>query len=289
MRGAAVAGLPPELRPAFDQIRFTREAAKSFRETWEGRTCVVYDVVADGGYDENVRHTFSMRSLLAAPLTAQGRYLGYLYVDQADERREWTDADVQLFVSLAGPIATAVENARLHDEARRGAAVEERTRLARELHDSVTQIAVQRLDAGPGGAALWSATPARPRSGWTAPRSCAAGALAEMRALIFELRPDALAEEGLAAALRKHAAARQARDGIAVEIEVAGRAAAAAALRRGGLPHRARGAAQRRQARGRRHTPGCRCFDGPDALRGEVRDDGGGFDLSEREPAWGSD
>jgi signal transduction histidine kinase len=46
------------------------------------------------------------------------------------------------------------------------------------------------------------------------------GALAEMRALIFELRPDAIQEEGLVAALRKHATARQARDGIVVDIEV---------------------------------------------------------------------
>lgn len=45
------------------------------------------------------------------------------------------------------------------------------------------------------------------------------GALAEMRALIFELRPGALSDEGLAAALRKHVAAVSAREGLATEVD----------------------------------------------------------------------
>jgi signal transduction histidine kinase len=49
-------------------------------------------------------------------------------------------------------------------------------------------------------------------------RELTQGALAEMRALIFELRPGALNEEGLTAALRKHGAAIQAREGIVVDV-----------------------------------------------------------------------
>jgi len=50
-------------------------------------------------------------------------------------------------------------------------------------------------------------------------RELSQGALAEMRALIFELRPDALAEEGLVAAVTKHAAALSARTGLPIRVE----------------------------------------------------------------------
>src|SRR5581483_9024383 len=109
---------------------------------------------------------------------------------------------------------TAVENARLYEEAQRLAAVEERTRLARELHDSVTQSLFSASMLAQAAQALWRRDPARAKERLDRAAELCSGALAEMRALIFELRPDALQEEGLVAALRKHAAAREGRDGI---------------------------------------------------------------------------
>ena len=104
------------------------------------------------------------------------------------------------------------------------AALEERQRLARELHDSVTQalfsttlharaaqLAFEQtgLDAdGPLGRSIADV------------RELTQGALAEMRALIFELRPGALAEEGLTQALRKQAAALSAREGIDILVDL---------------------------------------------------------------------
>ena len=107
--------------------------------------------------------------------------------------------------------------------AQESAAMEERARLARELHDSVTQslfstmlharaaqMALQRMDLDRSGALGRSIAQVS---------ELTRGALAEMRVLIFELRPDALAEEGLVAALRKHADALHARVGLIVEVE----------------------------------------------------------------------
>jgi signal transduction histidine kinase len=99
----------------------------------------------------------------------------------------------------------------------------ERQRIARDLHDSVSQslfsttlhvrtaqraLELEQLDAsGPVGEELSEIG------------QLTRGALAEMRALILELRPGALAEEGLVAALTKQAAALSAREGLAIEVD----------------------------------------------------------------------
>jgi signal transduction histidine kinase len=96
--------------------------------------------------------------------------------------------------------------------------VEERTRLARDLHDSVTQSLFSASMLAQTAQRLWKSDPDKAKERLDRASELCSGALAEMRALIFELRPDAIREEGLVSALRKHAAARQARDGIAVEV-----------------------------------------------------------------------
>ena len=103
----------------------------------------------------------------------------------------------------------AIEHARLYEQAQELAAVEERQRLARELHDSVSQ-ALYGIALG-----VHAARTARDRAPSEVAEALdyvlplAEGALAEMRALIFELRPESLATEGLVAALKKQALAHK--------------------------------------------------------------------------------
>lgn len=105
-------------------------------------------------------------------------------------------------------------------EVQRG--VEERQRIARDLHDSVSQsLFSTTLHLRTAGRALAreGMDPAGPvgqeinRAG-----QLTGGALAEMRALVFELRPGALAEDGLVVALRLHAAAVSAREELAIAV-----------------------------------------------------------------------
>jgi len=108
----------------------------------------------------------------------------------------------------------AEQQARL---AAREARAAERARLARDLHDSVSQ-ALFSMSMQARTAQLALARVPHPDGGPLARavgqlRELAAGALAEMRALIFELRPAALAEEGLVAALARQAAAISACEG----------------------------------------------------------------------------
>lgn len=107
--------------------------------------------------------------------------------------------------------------------AAREAGAAERSRLARELHDSVSQaLFSMTMHARTAQLALERST--HPADGPLARavgqfRELTAGALAEMRALIFELRPGALAEEGLVAALGRQAAAISAREQLPVTVE----------------------------------------------------------------------
>ncbi|MGN6250284.1 MAG: histidine kinase [Marmoricola sp.] len=124
--------------------------------------------------------------------------------------------------ALADQAAVAVRNSALYRAAEQTAALEERHRLARELHDSVSQAlfsmtlhartAQRQLETAGLGADHPVAVEVAELHGLTQ------AALAEMRALIFELRPGALEAEGLLAALTKQAAAVAAREQLVVEV-----------------------------------------------------------------------
>ena len=83
--------------------------------------------------------TRDMRSFLGVPIVARGGIIGALYLTDKEDAAAFSDADERLIVLLAAHAAIAIENARLHERSRELSIVEERNRLARELHDSVTQ------------------------------------------------------------------------------------------------------------------------------------------------------
>jgi len=123
--------------------------------------------------------------------------------------------ETTFLAALADQAATVAANARLVAAAREKGTLEERQRLARELHDSVSQslfgiqlraqIARERLDQGSAGIAQPLDDVLR----------MAEASQAEMRALIFELRPESLETEGLVAALNRQIEAVRARHGFA--------------------------------------------------------------------------
>ena len=156
------------------------------------------------------------------PLSWENRVFGLFAVYLPTGVPGPSESELAFYTALANQAAVVVVNARLNSQAQRAATVSERARLARELHDSVSQgLFSMTMHAR---AAQVSMTRAGLDGDGRLGRSVGElaeltqGALAEMRALIFELRPAALAEEGLVGALRKQAAALAAREQLEVAV-----------------------------------------------------------------------
>lgn len=157
-----------------------------------------------------------IRAELAVPIRLGDRVLGVLNVESPDTFSEDDAASLQI---VADQLAVGIENARLYERGQRLAVLEERQRLARDLHDSVTQqIFAMKLIAESLGPA-WRRDPEEAARRCGRLKDLTHTALGEMRALVAELRPDEpvpataatsgiglLRQKGLVAAVRQYAA-----------------------------------------------------------------------------------
>jgi signal transduction histidine kinase len=162
------------------------------------------------------------RTILSVPMKTRQRTVGVLSIYNKLGAGGFTDRDADLATFFANQAAAAIENARLYEQTREYAVVEERNRLARELHDSVTQSLFSVTLLSEAALNLHERDPVKARERLERASELAQGALAEMRALIFQLRPMTLQEEGLLSAVKKHLAALHSRHGRVVELKVTG-------------------------------------------------------------------
>jgi signal transduction histidine kinase len=160
-------------------------------------------------------------SELAVPLVVKERVIGVQTLMRS-RRGYYTTRHAELATMFAQQAAVAIENARLYEELRGKATLEERQRLARELHDSVSQALYGILLNVSTADELFETAPRQAHGLVREAVGLAQGGLAELRALIFELRPESLEREGLVGALEKQVAAVQARHGLQVRMQVAG-------------------------------------------------------------------
>jgi signal transduction histidine kinase len=128
------------------------------------------------------------------PLKVGSQPIGALNIFRmnADGEASFSSEEQALLISIADQVGAVVESARLRDQAELGAVLEERQRLARDLHDAVSQtlfsasVIAQTLDR------LWERDPDLVRQNLVELEKLTRGALAEMRTLLFELRPATL-------------------------------------------------------------------------------------------------
>jgi signal transduction histidine kinase len=224
----------------------------------------------------------NMRSFLGVPITSRSDVIGAFYLTEKKGERKagFTDEDEELIRTLAAHAAIAIENARLHERSRELSTIEERKRLARELHDSVTQTLFSIGLTAEAAAELVDSEPARARDQLGHLQELARAAMREMRSLIFELRPAELETEGLAAALRKHVEVLRRLHEQEIELQVGGDRRLPPAVEKGLLR-----IAQEALGNALRHAGASRVAislvtrDSLVALR--VADDGRGFDPEE--------
>ncbi len=220
-----------------------------------------------------------MTSFLGVPIVAGGEIVGAFYLVNKDGGGEFSQEDEDAIALLAAHAAIAIQHAAAGERSRELSVVEERTRLARELHDSVNQTlwaavataeaATERLGSDPAAAALEVAQV----------RELAGSALEQLRALVFELRPADVAADGLAGALQKHVDVLRQVHGAAI-----GYTPPPEPVLRAGAKRQVLRIAQEALANAVRHsgaeTIDVRLSDHDGVLELEVADDGAGFDAA---------
>jgi signal transduction histidine kinase len=134
----------------------------------------------------------------------------------------FTARHADLVLAFANQVAVAIENARLYARAEESAVAAERNRLARDLHDAVTQILFSSSLIAEVLPCIWERDPEEGRRRLQELRELTWGALAEMRTLLLKLRPSALVEARLADLLRQLAESITGRARVPVHLEVEG-------------------------------------------------------------------
>ena len=198
-------------RLALDMNSVNARAART------GEAVLVNDVARDPGFLAGSQLP-ETRSELVIPLQRGNQVIGTLDVHNA-QAGAFSAEDIVAIQSLGDQIVVAIENARLYDQSRELAVLEERTRLARDLHDSVTQSLYSLVLLTEGWRRLLNAgTGTQTEEYLGRIGEIAQQALQEMRLLIHELRPPALEQEGLVGAVRKRLDAVERRVGTEARV-----------------------------------------------------------------------
>ena len=156
---------------------------------------------------------------IAAPLIVRERVIGYICFTSRT-RGQYTAADDPLIMGFANLVAASVEKANLYEKSIEAAALHERSRIARELHDSVSQALFGIVLGSKTLIHSYDTTHAPVPEAATYVLNLAEAALAETRALVFEMRPEYLEIEGLQAALKKQVDTLCARHQINATVEL---------------------------------------------------------------------
>lgn len=185
---SASRGFSPEV---LDKYEFIVDEGLIGRVAATGKTVIVEDSLEDSRVLRWVVEKEGVRSLMHLPIRIDEQIFGVFNVNYCQPRAFGRD-EQRLFVALTQRAALAIENAQLYGQAQSVATVEERQRLARELHDAVTQTLFSASLIAEVLPILWDRKPEEGRKRLEELRQLTRGALAEMRSLLLELRPKAL-------------------------------------------------------------------------------------------------
>jgi signal transduction histidine kinase len=236
-------------------------------------------VLADASADERSAQPIVRPGIgpaLFVPLAVRGRTFGSLTVANAERGAPLRDADVQLVETFAEQAAVALEYARLQAELQRLAVLEDRERIAKELHDGAIQ-ALFAVGMGLQGAALLAGDDEL-RGRLEHAVEELDRVIRDLRNYIFGLRPGILADRHLDQALTDLATELEERTGVLMITQVDPRAAAGLGGRAGDVVQLAREALSNVSRHAQATTCRVSLYRAQDATVLEVDDDGRGFD-----------
>lgn len=259
---------------SLEAYRTHRPVQRTIREYMvdDPRQAQVYHILRDAAWN----------TIASVPLLYRDRALGAMSCSYPIGL-EPDEEEIAFLQVIADQAAVAVQTARLFADVQGKAALEERQRLARELHDSVSQ-ALFGIGLGARTARmLLDRDPAKAAEPLDYVITLAEVGLTEMRALIFELRPDALETEGLVRLLEQQAAALRARHGLQVETDFGPEPLASLAVKEM-LYRIAQESLHNTTKHAQARTITLSLQQRPEGIRLEVADDGVGFDPDELFP-----
>ncbi|HXV44757.1 MAG TPA: GAF domain-containing sensor histidine kinase, partial [Anaerolineae bacterium] len=227
-----------------ERIPYTRDALDPPLDA--GQTITIADVHTDPRVSPGLRdiQIHDGRPALALiPLMVRGQRIGLVILSDTSAH-EWQPADLHPYQATAAQLATAIDSRHQHhllaERGRQLAVLQERQRLARDLHDSVTQLIFSMTLIAQSIAPAWRRDPAEGERRVNRLLELSQAALAEMRALLAELRPPEtqslapapqpqaptpgiiqMQRDGLVAALQSHIA-HIAGDGLQIKLNPAG-------------------------------------------------------------------
>lgn len=220
----------------------------------------------------------TMRDFLGVPVRHRGKILGNLFLA---ERRSghFTAQDQRLVEMLAAHAGIAITSARLRAEAQQLAVLQERNRLARELHDALAQTLFSMTYEAKAAALRAGTDAAGAAAALTSLQAQAERAMAEVGDLVFALRPKSLERDGLSVTLREHVEGVRRVHGRAITFRTDGSDQLRLRLDEEDALFRI---AQEALRNAIKYAPGSpievALADGPTGVRLTVRDHGPGFD-----------
>jgi len=222
------------------------------------------------------------QALLSIPLLVKDAGYGSLMLYYS-EPRKFSPEEVELALAVGDQAALAIENARLRSQVERTAVTAERNRIARDLHDSVTQTLFSATLIAEVLPKLWEQSREESERRLEELRQLTRGALAEMRTLLLELRPATLIEVEIGELLRQLTEATTGRTRAPVTLVLEGSCQPPPDVKIA-FYHIAQEALNNvaKHARAGRASVHLQCYDEQFALA--VGDDGRGFVLSEVTP-----
>jgi PAS domain S-box-containing protein len=180
------------------------------------------DLMLEPEFRARLMHLYERYSAwLVVPLMLKDEVYGAIAL-YYDKPREFSREEIEMAVAFSDQAALAIENARLRLQAEQTAVAAERSRLARDLHDAVTQTLFSSSLIADVLPRLWDRNTGEARRRLDELRQLTRSALAEMRTLLLELRPSSLIEAGLHELLRQLAEATTGRARVPVALTVEG-------------------------------------------------------------------
>lgn len=180
-----------ETRPDIDDGTLLFRSVNALRWMAEtGRSLIVSDTQTYPRWSDALQAT-GLFSYAGSPIQLGGKVIGFLNLGSRTPGF-FKPIHAQRLQAFAEQAGIAIQNAQLHEKARRLAAIQERQRLARDLHDAVSQTLFSASVIAEALPRLWERSPDKVWPRLQQLHTLARGALAEMRNLLLELRPEAL-------------------------------------------------------------------------------------------------